>query len=261
MTARIFFHFLVRQKSDFQQVPQETNDGAVVVDSDAQNVIRLAREGRGRMVRATNPMRQSMESNPDASNESALGIALVRRIGEGDRSAEHTLIEAFSDRLRYVLRRQMRSDQDVDDVLQSTFATVIVRLRERGIKDPGRLGGFVYRTAKNIQMSQRRRDLRQRGDVPPEFLDGIADNIAGPEEQTASAEVTRILHRLLDELSQERDREILVRRYLRQESNAHICAELDITDAHVRRVLSRARKRLKALVLKEEQQQESGLVR
>ena len=75
--------------------------------------------------------------------------------------------------------------------------------------------------------------------------------IAAPAFQASRAEVAGHVRRLLAELSQERDREILNRFYVRELDKATICRQLGVDDSHFNRVLYRARQRLRDLVLRE----------
>ena len=54
--------------------------------------------------------------------------------------------------------------------------------------------------------------------------------------------------RVLAEMTTPRDRELLVRYYLRDEDKAAICRGLGLTEAHFNRVIFRARERFRALL-------------
>jgi RNA polymerase sigma-70 factor (ECF subfamily) len=57
-----------------------------------------------------------------------------------------------------------------------------------------------------------------------------------------------VVRKLLDELSQPRDRQVLIRFYLDEADKREICAELDLSEEHFNRVLFRAKQRLREVL-------------
>ena len=55
------------------------------------------------------------------------------------------------------------------------------------------------------------------------------------------------MRQVLDELSQERDREVLIRFYIDQVDKERICAELELSSEAFNQVLFRARRRFRKL--------------
>jgi len=72
---------------------------------------------------------------------------------------------------------------------------------------------------------------------------------AYPFDHVSSEQVQRIVRTLLGELAVPRDREILVRTYLKDEDKAAICEKLGIDSAHYNRVLFRAKQRFRELLV------------
>ena len=219
------------------------------------NVIRLD-SGRGNILAECNRWVSSrVDPKQESLEEPEIATDLVRRIGEGDRSAESELVDRYQQRIRFVLLRQMpRHRHDVDDVLQNTLETVLMRLRKRGIDDPSRLGGFIYGIAKNLRLSNLRDHDKHDRDTDPELLATLPDKTTrDPEQLVAGNETTQMVRQLLDELGKSkgrpRDREVLIRLYINQQDRQEICRELGIAPAHLRRVVHRAKQRLKALML------------
>lgn len=200
---------------------------------------------RGRQLDAAEPM----PSEDAADNEAEVAVDLVRRIGDGDRAAEDELVARYQDRLRYVLLRQLPNHQDLEDVLQSTLMMTIVRLREGGIAEPEKLGGFIYGVLNNLKKAQIRDNMKRQGESDAELLDRICDSLPGPQQLSLSQETTQIVRRLIDELDEPRDRELLLLLYVDQEEKTVVCEALNISPDHLRRVLYRAKRRLKTLML------------
>lgn len=194
-----------------------------------------------------------MDTDQQNADEAAVAAALVQRISTGDRSAEAELVERYEIRLRYVLLRQMAGyPDDVDDIVQNALMTVIVRLREQPIDDSTRLGGFIYGVARNLQRANVRQRARHQGDDDARVVN-LADESARPDRLLAGEQTTHMVRRLLAELGRsrgsERDREVLIRLYILQQDRQQVCRDLDISGDHLRRVVHRAKRRLKALLL------------
>lgn len=230
----------------------------------ADNVIRLVNAGQGSLKVFMRLVDERMESKQRELEEFEIATDLVNRIGVGDPAAETELVQRYEERLRYVMLRQMAHyPHDVDDVVQSALSTAILRLREQGIADPARLGGFIYGIAKNLRRATLRDHGRHEGNEDPDLITRLPDDQPGPEHVAAGQETTRIVRQLLAELGQsvgrERDREVLIRLYVYQQSRDEICEDLDIPKDHLRRVVHRAKRRLKVLLLESEQLEALGL--
>ncbi len=195
-----------------------------------------------------------MDTTQDDLEEAVVAADLVGRIRGGDPAAEHDLVRRYGERLRYVLQRQMAAyPQDVDDVIQETLTITIERLRGEGIQDAARLGGFIYGIAKNMRSTKLREHVRHDGDVDPDVIGELPDDQIAPDRIVAGGETVQLVRRLLAELGnargRERDREVLIRLYIRQQSREEICNALGIAPEHLRRVTHRAKRRLKLLLL------------
>ena len=104
-----------------------------------------------------------------------------------------------------------------------------------------------------------RDNRKHQHDAEPALIEQVRDNGPNPEQQHSSQETTRIVRELFSGLI-ERDRQILIRVYFYQQDKALVCRELDIEMEHLRRVLYRAKQRLRALVLAAQRKQNLDLV-
>jgi RNA polymerase sigma-70 factor (ECF subfamily) len=193
--------------------------------------------------------------------ERETAISLVTRVRNGDRNAEAEMVERYNRGLRFLLRRKTRDPNQAEDFLQETWAVALEKIRGDGITDPARLAGYLCGIAKNLVHSDVRRINRQRTSTNSEIVDLIADESPSPFSQTSRAEVCGHVRALLDELRKERDREILNRFYVQEEDKDSICKHLKVDSAHFNRVLFRARKRFKDVVMRADLRSRMQVVR
>lgn len=164
--------------------------------------------------------------------------------------AETELVERYGRSLRFLLRRLTRDPDLADDLYQATFRVVLERLRSKGLQDPAGLVGFLRGTARNLLRNEERKTLRRRTEAGHENFEALCGPASGgsPLDHLLQEEKGALVRRLLVELRSPRDREILFRTYLAEESMEEIMRDLDLDADHFYRVLYRARQRLKRLL-------------
>lgn len=180
--------------------------------------------------------------------ERQAATALVKLVKGGDRGAEAAMIQRYSRGLRFLLRRKTRDPELAEDFLQETWAIALVKIRDDGLDNPGRLAGYLCGIANNLALGELRRVNRQRTSINSEIVDLIPDESSNPLRHVSRAEVCKLVHGLLDDLRKERDREILKRFYVWEEDKQSICDGLGVDSVHFNRVLYRARQRLKSSI-------------
>jgi len=185
---------------------------------------------------------------------------LVHRIRAGDRRAEEQLVERFSHGLSLMLRRLARDPYLADDLHQETFRLVIEKVRGSELREPDRLAGFIRSTARNLFIADRRKQARYADVEEVEALverqrPEPAEPHAPQLHQLLQAEEARLVRKLLGELRFERDRQLLVRFYLSDDTTATICRDLDVDPERFNRVIFRARQRLRELWERSEKRQ------
>ena len=184
-----------------------------------------------------------------SNDEATIARDLAQRIAGGDQAAEQEMIVRYSRPLLYMLRRRAGDPDLAEDLHQDVFRVVIERLRDRGIKEPEKLAGFIQSTGRNLLIGEIRRSQRRRTYADSDAIDASADTESSTQfSDTSDEQEASAVRELLEELKPERDRAILIRFYLQQEDNASICSALDLTDLHFNRVLYRAKKRFRALI-------------
>ena len=165
---------------------------------------------------------------------------LVSRIRSGDSAAMGELYGAFCDRTSGYLRHRL-GNQDVTDLTHDVFLVVVEAIRRNQLHDPTRLMGFVKtvlqrKIAAHLRSAMRRRNFEQ--DITEQF--SVADAGARPDDAAESCERAQIMQRVFSSLSQ-REREILERFYLQEQSAGQIREEMKLTCTNYRVLKSRAK--------------------
>lgn len=174
---------------------------------------------------------------------------LVRRIVSGDPAAEAELVQRFHRATSFLLRRLTRDEAAAEDLYQETFRLVIEKVRGGELREAERLPGFVSSMARNLFLGSARRDVRrrQRHEDDPEAAETAPDPGPGQLAGLLARERAATVRRVLAELKNERDREILTRYYIADQDKEAICRDLQLSDLHFNRVLFRARQRYREL--------------
>ncbi|MGA2212554.1 MAG: sigma-70 family RNA polymerase sigma factor [Bryobacteraceae bacterium] len=167
---------------------------------------------------------------------------LVTRIQKGDNSGMEELYRLFARGIRFYLCRQLGM-QELDDKVHDTFLIVVQAIRRGDLREPDRLMGFVRtvvrrRVAAHIdQLVHSRRD-----EMHLDVSVRVADRRRDPEQNMAYQQKNGFMRDILRQLS-DRDREILTRFYLHEETQKEICTEMGLTETQFRLLKSRAKAR------------------
>ena len=131
----------------------------------------------------------------------------------------------------------------MDDKVHDTFVVVVQAIRRGELREPQRLMGFV-RTIVRRQVAAHIDKVvhsrREQADFDSSVR--VADPRGNPEEAAIFTQRLDLLRRVLGELP-DRDREILTRFYLHEQSQEEICTEMSLTETQFRLLKSRAKAR------------------
>ncbi len=169
--------------------------------------------------------------------------SLVKAIANGDIKAEEQFIERYREGVLIMLLGMTKDRARAEDLTHEALIVVLKRMRSNEIKEPHKLSCFLFQTAKFCYFGWlRRRDNQaelweQFNDVPSSFIDA--------QDKYENHEREEILYDSIASLAVPRDREILFRRYVRDQSKSEICDALLLSVDCYNRVISRARLRLK----------------
>ncbi len=178
--------------------------------------------------------------------QQAIAVDLVTRILNGDKSAEKELILQYHRSLLYILNRKDKHSIHIEDLAQDTWVIVIEKIRAGKIKHPKQLSTFILQTGKYLQVMSFRREERLRSDSKV-ILELLPDSAQNPQIEIDKKLNAKIIRKLINDLYPPRDREMLLRFYIHDESIDLICKDLELSNVHFHRVLYRARKRFKKL--------------
>lgn len=181
-----------------------------------------------------------MEDKPSGSY--ARWASVVRKIQAGDEAGLKELYDVFLSGVRFYLFRQL-GPQDLDDRVHDTFLIVVDSIRKGELREPERLMGFVRTVARRqvaAHIDKAARKRRDHSDFDPALA--VADRDPDPEERAIRQQRVDIVRELLAGIS-DRDREILTRFYLHEQSPEQICREMNLNATQFRLLKSRAKAR------------------
>jgi len=153
------------------------------------------------------------------------------------------LYAVFTRGIRYLLLRSLGMD-DIDDRVHDCFVIVTEAIRSGELREPARLMGYVRTVVRrHIAASIGDAVLRRRNVV--EFEDAILDVSDwknNPEQNLLARQRVEIARRVFNGVSR-RDRDILRRFYLLEQSQERICSEMGLSYNQFRLLKSRAKAR------------------
>lgn len=145
----------------------------------------------------------------------------------------------------------LRDHGEAEDAVQDTLVKLIGRMAALRTMPQGQLLPYAVIAAKSTAIDRWRRRKKERVGASEDFAEGWS---AAPEEQLGAfidMERVDLLSRGLEKLPQ-RDRDILMYRYILEMSDEEIAGLLNIKPGSVRMCLSRARKNAFAVLEAEE---------
>src|SRR6266852_2332806 len=169
-------------------------------------------------------------------------LVLVESIRSGESSGMEELYRVFSRGVRYYLCRQL-GPQDLDDKVHDTFLIVVQAIRKGDLREPERLMGFVRTVVRRqvaAQIDRVVQSRREQADMDSTVL--LSDKHDTPEEAAITRQHEQVAETVLRSVSI-RDREILTRFYIMEQTQEEICEEMSISETQFRLLKSRAKAR------------------
>jgi RNA polymerase sigma-70 factor (ECF subfamily) len=190
------------------------------------------------------------DTNPEPAPAGPAAAAewseLVESIRAGDQNAMTRLYATFGRGVRYYLSRQLGA-QEIDDKVHDTFLVVLGAIQRGELREPERLMGYVRTVVRRLVATHIERlveERKERTDVDEGHLQ--ADERMDPERDAVQRQKVEIMEQVLHTISK-RDREILTRFYLYEQSQEQICREMGLNDTQFRLLKSRAKQRFAEL--------------
>lgn len=169
-------------------------------------------------------------------------VALVVQIRAGDDAGMEQLYKLFSRGVRYYLCRQLGA-QELEDKVHDTFLIVVHAIQRGDLREPERLMGFVRTIVRRQVAAYIDEAVHVRRDQTDlESGQAVADIKLNPEQIAMARQRAELMRFVLASLSQ-RDRDILVRFYLQEQTQEQICEEMSLSETQFRLLKSRAKAR------------------
>lgn len=184
-------------------------------------------------------------SSCQAFDDSAQWQRLVEQIRRGDDAGTKELYRVFDKGIRFCFLRQL-GIQELDDRVHDTFVVVLRAIQQGDLREPERLMGFVRTVVQRQVAACIRRVHSRREEQGFEVSGHMVDQQSSPEQRAAFEEKVELMRGVLRELSA-KDRDILTRYYLHEETQEQICQEMKLTVTQFRLMKSRAKARFGGL--------------
>ena len=184
-----------------------------------------------------------LESAPPVGPPASDWVQLVSRIRNGESDAMAELYAIFGRGIRYFLLRNL-GPVDLDDKVHDCFVIVTQAIQNGDLREPERLMGYVRTVVKrqiaaSIDVAVHQRHSRVDFE---EALLSISDWRENPERKVIAKQRAEIARKVLNSVSR-RDREILNRFYVLEQSQEEICAAMGLSYNQFRLLKSRAKAR------------------
>jgi RNA polymerase sigma-70 factor (ECF subfamily) len=150
------------------------------------------------------------------------------------REAEAELYRCFAPRVRRYGLRHLRDEQAASDLMQQVLLVTIEALRAGKLRDPERIGSFVFGTCRMVVL-----ELRRGGARRERLLLQYADDVPMADASIAPR---------LDQLA-ERERAVLLMTFYEEKSAAEAGGALKLSEGNVRVIRSRGLERLRDCVM------------
>jgi RNA polymerase sigma-70 factor (ECF subfamily) len=170
---------------------------------------------------------------------------LLSEIALGNQTAESELISRFWRGLVFVLNRQCKDHCLAEDLAQDALIIVIQKARAGQIQSARGLSSFVRQTGINLLVNQKRKETRHKTDTNDCIDHLFPSDSSSSLQQIENEQVKKIVIDVIQELGQQRDRDIIIQTFVHDQPKDVVCENLDLSKDHFDKVLFRARERLK----------------
>lgn len=165
----------------------------------------------------------------------------VRRLREDDPWTTRHFVRYFGPVLTIKMRQRLRADL-VDDGKQIVYVRVLEAVKAGKVRDGNAFGAYVSRTGDYVIHELLRADGRT-DPLEDEHLD--IPSLHSADELLIDHETQERVYKTLAELT-DRDRKLLVRSLLQEDTTAELCERFQVEPEYLRVLLFRARQRFKS---------------
>jgi RNA polymerase sigma factor (sigma-70 family) len=151
--------------------------------------------------------------------------------------------------LRALLLRLTRNPDTVNDLAQEVILAVILAIRAERVREPAALAAYVAQTARNMVMMAGRKKQPLLLDELPEMEQFWGERTRTPLENCEAADLRDMARAVLSELPTQRDRDLITAFYEHGLDKPELMQRFGLTKEQFDRVISRARGRMRELLL------------
>jgi RNA polymerase sigma-70 factor, ECF subfamily len=165
---------------------------------------------------------------------------IVERIRDGDPAASEELYPQVLRLLEYSCRSRLVPDE-ADDRVQETYLAVLQAIQNGDLREPEKLIGFIRIIGHRQYCAYvRRRDKSHSSQPGREVFEESSRSRFDPEHDILEKERRSFAQGVLAQLAP-REREILERFYVQEETRDRICEKMDLTSTQFRLLKWRAK--------------------
>lgn len=190
------------------------------------------------------------ERDTALEEEASTAARLVAAIQGGDEAAKDEMYLRYREGLQWLVKRKVRDGDRASDIVQDTFRIILEKLADDELEHPERLAGYLRGISRNLVSAHFRKQKREPVPADGDLIDQVQDVGPGQFETVSQKQTSEIVRQVLDSLPQDRDRKMLIRLYIDDQDRAEIRKAMNMTPHQMDVALSRARARLKALIMK-----------
>jgi RNA polymerase sigma-70 factor (ECF subfamily) len=173
---------------------------------------------------------------------------LVFRISAGDQVAESELFRRYQRAISIILwkagKDRLKRD-DISDLAHDTFVITLEKIRKGEIREPEKLPGFIRSVALHLCAAHIREMVRYEQESD-EILDRPEHGL-NQYEELSKTEERLMIRQVLSQMKPERDRIVLFKFFIEEETRETICSNLGLSRSQFNVVLFRALERYKTL--------------
>ncbi|MES2603848.1 MAG: sigma-70 family RNA polymerase sigma factor [Pseudomonadota bacterium] len=162
------------------------------------------------------------------------------------------MVSQFHKGLYYAMRHRIGDSTLAEDICQETWRILLEKFRQHGtaaLQDAMLLPAYIHNTAFNVFLAEQRRNQRRQTEADSDLLLDVADEGSGDfVDQLAASRIQKRVREVIDGMNNARDKLVLYRYYIQEQSKEQICRELGLDHRHFDRVAHRARERLRKAV-------------
>ncbi len=127
-------------------------------------------------------MRNALVQSHDGETSAPDLTAVLARAARGDDGAWRELVGLYGRRVFALVRSRVSSDDAAEEIAQSVFATIAIKLRDGGYAEKGRFEPWLFRIAMNRVRDSVRHAKRRKGTL------SLDDGAAGLPEAARRSE-------------------------------------------------------------------------